>query len=113
MNFTDADRAVIEVREMLTKYRNKDAVTKTLHNRGMDAQEARDFVYSIHKANLSVNRKSSLATVVISGGIFAILVAIWVSTGRLFVVWLPISGIAMLWGLVKFFTASGYEVESD
>ena len=48
-----------------------------------------------------------------SGVIVAILLGVWFTTGRLFYIWLPLSGITFLWATVKFCTASGYEIETD
>jgi len=42
-----------------------------------------------------------------------ILTAVWIFAGRLFYIWLPLSAIALLWGIVKFLTASAYEIEDD
>jgi hypothetical protein len=116
MSFTEDDRAIIEVREMLMKYRNKDAVAKVLHNRGMDEQEATDFVYSIYKANLSANRKASIYATIISGAVLALMLLIVVGARRasgMIIIFLVASGIGFLWGGVKFLTASGYEIDED
>lgn len=107
------DRMVLEVRELLRKQRNKDVLVNYYVNRGMTHEDARDLVISVYKGNLSINRKSSLG-IMIGGGIgTAIFLAIWLGAGRLFVIWLPLCGIAFLTGLVKFLTASGYEVDDD
>jgi hypothetical protein len=47
------------------------------------------------------------------GGGVLIFGSILVFTGRFFIIWLPLSGIATLWGGIKFLTASGCEVEAD
>jgi hypothetical protein len=107
------DRSVLEVRALLAQQGTKDVVINYYINRGMDPDEASEMVVSIYKENLSINRKSSLG-VLIGGGIgTAILSAIWIGTGRLFILWLPICAIAFLWGFVKFIMASGYEVDDD
>ena len=68
MSFAEQDRSILEVRELLSKQRNKEVVINYYINRGMDPDEAREMVTSIYKENLSVNRKSSLG-VLIGGGI--------------------------------------------
>jgi hypothetical protein len=115
MAFTDEDRRIIEVRELLYKQRNKDAVVNYYVNRGMDPDEAREMVFSIYKENLWENRKMALGTM-IGGGIgTTIFVGIYLSSGRLFYIWLPLCAIAFLVGVAKFIMASGYEmnVEED
>jgi hypothetical protein len=113
MSLTETDRLANEVRELLYKTRNKEQVTRVLQGRGMDPDEARQWVRAIHKDNLWTNRKTSLGAIIGAGLVVVILTAIWIFTGRLFVVWLPLSVIALLWGIVKFLTASGYEIEDD
>lgn len=113
MSFTDQDRLVIEVRELLFKQRNKDAVVNYYVNRGMAPEEAHELVYSIYKENLWENRKTALG-VMIGGGIgTAIFVGIFLGTGRLFYIWLPICAVAFLGGIAKFLMASGYEMEVE
>ena len=113
MSFAEQDRSVLEVRALLAKQRNKEAVINYYINRGMDPDEAREMVVSIYKENLSINRKSSLG-ILIGGGIgTALLGGLWIGTGRLQILWLPLCAIAFLWGFVKFIMASGYEVDDD
>ena len=110
------DRAVLEIREMLAKLRNKDAVVRVLQNRGMPPDEARELVYDIHKAILTANRKSSLYAAIGSGCTCALLVLIVILSHRMsgaLVVFTLIAGGGFLWSGVKFLTASGYEVEDD
>lgn len=113
---TNEDRAIVEIREMLAKLRNKDAVARVLQNRGMNPEEARDLVVAIHKANLSANRKYSLYGAIGSGAVCALLTALMVFSRRVngaMVIFAVISGFGFLWSSVKFVTASGYEVEDD
>lgn len=51
------DRTVLEIRELLRQTRNRDAVVHVVEKRGMEPADAQELVYSIHKANLSANRK--------------------------------------------------------
>lgn len=113
MSSADETRFELEVRELLAKQRNKNTVVNFYVNRGMDPDEARDLVYSIYKENLSINRKSSLGWVIGGGLGTAVFVAIWLASGRLFYIWLPLCAIAFLIGLGRFIAASGYEVDED
>jgi hypothetical protein len=113
MPVTDMDRLVIEVRELLVTTKNKDQIVRVLENRGMDSVEARELVQGVYKQNLWENRKMSLLAAIGSGAIFVGLLIVWFATDRLFYVWLPLSGIAMLWGIVKCSTASGYSIEES
>ena len=113
MALTESDRLAIEVRDLLVQTKNKDQVTKVLINRGMDPDEARAWVCAIVKDNLWTNRKAALWTIIGSGAVVVILTAVWIFAGRLFYIWLPLSAIALLWGIVKFLTASAYEIEDD
>jgi len=116
MSFTNEDRAVMEIREILAKLRNKDAVVRVLQNRGMPLEEARELVYAIHKANLSANRKFSLYGAIGSGLLCALLALVLISSRRVngvLIIFMVISGVGFLWSGVKFVTASGYEVEDD
>jgi hypothetical protein len=113
MPITEMDRLVMEVRELLVTTQNKDQVIRLLENRGLDETEARDIVLGIYKQNLWENRKTSLFAAIGSGAIFIGLLIVWFATDRLFYVWLPLSGIAMLWGIVKSCTASGYSIEES
>ena len=113
MSFTDEDRTVLQVRELLATQRNKNVVVNYYINQGMAPDEAREMVYSIYKENRWENRKTALG-IMIGGGIgTAIFVAIWLGTGRLFYIWLPLCAIGFLSGLAKFLMASGYEVSAD
>ena len=116
MSFTDQDRSELEVRELLNKQRNKDAVINYYINRGVDSDEAREMVMSIYKDNLSTNRKSALGALIGGGigtgiGLLILLGARRISTGL--VIWLAICGLAFCGGLAKFLMASGYEIAED
>ena len=113
MPLTEPDRTVMEIRELLVTTENKDHVVRVLKTRGMDEAEAEDLVRAIFKQNRWENRKSSLAAMLGSGVIVAMLLGVWFSTGRLFYIWLPLSGIACLWATVKFCTDSGSTIETD
>ncbi len=116
MSFAEQDRSVLEVRELLSKQRNKEVVINYFINRGTDPDEAREMVTSIYKENLSINRKSSLGVLIGGGigtalGLFILVGARRISTGLM--IWLAICGFAFCGGLAKFLMASGYEVSDD
>lgn len=116
MQTSNEDRAILEIREMLAKLRNKDAVARVLQNRGMPPDEASALVQDIHKAILSANRKYSLYGAIGSGSVCAVLVLLMLASRRVSgaaVIFAVISGLGFLWSSVKFLTASGYEVEDD
>jgi hypothetical protein len=113
MPLSEMDRVVIEVRELLVTTQNKDQVVRVLKNRSLDESEAHDLVQAIYKQNLWDNRKTSLFAAIGSGAIFVGLLVVWFTTDRLFYVWLPLSGIAMLWAIIKCCTASGYQIEES
>jgi len=107
------DRNAALARELLAKHRNRKAAIITLTNQGMDGEEAAGLVQAIYKENLSSNRKSFFVTMIGGGMGTAIFLGIYFGTGRLFYIWLPLCGISFLYGLVRFLTASGYEVDPD
>lgn len=111
MPITEMDRLVAEVRELLASTKDKNAVLKVLRHRGMPADQAEEIVRAVFKQNLWDNRKTSLGMAVVSGLIAAGLIVVWITTDRLFYIWLPISLLAMLWGIIKCLTATGYEIE--
>jgi hypothetical protein len=121
----EADRTVLEIRELLAKTRNRDAVVRLMSGRGMPPEEAHGLVYSIHKANLSANRKSSFWLMMSGGtGIIISLLAILMTSGQatsrsararaivILVIGIPAVG-SLLWGFASFVMASGYEVDED
>ena len=110
---SNSDRAVIEVRELLLTTKDKEKVVRILINRGVDEAEARALVHAVRKANLATNRGSALLPMLGSGVVAVILLCVWVFAGRLFYIWLPLAAGSFIWFAVKFFMASGYEVEAD
>jgi hypothetical protein len=116
MAFTEMDRTVIEIRELLAKTKNKDQVVRIMKTRGMDEEEGRDLVYAIHKEILWTNRKSALWATITCGSGFLVLAIVVVAShfimGSLVVI-TGIVGLGFLWGAVKLFTASGYELDED
>jgi hypothetical protein len=116
MAFTEMDRIVIEIREFLAKTKNKDQVVRIMKTRGMDEGEAHELVYAIHKEILWTNRKAALwATIGCGTGFLALGIASLAThflIGALVVVTVVV-GLGALWGAVKLFTASGYELDED
>ncbi|MSU58927.1 MAG: hypothetical protein EXS35_12305 [Pedosphaera sp.] len=80
MAFTEMDRTVIEIRELLAKTQDKDKVVRILITRGMDEAEAHDLVYAIYKETLSFNRKSALWATIGCGTGFVVLGTIVLAT---------------------------------
>ncbi|TAL01258.1 MAG: hypothetical protein EPO07_08635 [Verrucomicrobia bacterium] len=113
MNFTDPTNTVATVRDLLAQKRDKKFAAGVLQKRGMDEEDARELVQQIFKENLSTNRRASLGFIFGGGLVTAIVLGVFFTSGRLYYVLLPFSGIAFVWGLIKFLTASGYEVEPD
>ena len=116
MSFTEMDRTVIEIRELLAKTQNKDGVVRIMKTRGMDEGEARDLVYAIHKEILWANRKSALWATIACGSAFVGLGIAVLATHFLLgalVVITGIVGLGAMWGAVKLITASGYELDED
>ena len=116
MSFTEMDRTVIEIRELLAKTQNKDGVVRILKNRGMDETEAHDLVYAIHKQILWTNRKSALWATIGCGTACVVLSIIVLATRGLvgaIVIFAVLTLLGALWGAVKLVTASGYELDED
>jgi hypothetical protein len=112
MPLTETDRTVIEIRELLVTTQDKDQVVCVLKNRGLDESEAHALVRAVYKQNRTENRKTSLIAMLGSGAVVVFLLAVLVTTGRLFYVWLPLAALAFLWATVKFCTATGYQIEA-
>lgn len=113
MPMSDAERAYIDARSMLALEKNKERVARTLTTRGMKAHQASDLVDQVYRDNQSENRKGAMGKLVLSGLILAAFGGIYVATGRLFYIILPIAAFGFLWGIVSFLIASGYEISSD
>jgi hypothetical protein len=112
MPFTSADRTAIETRSLLAQHRDKKIVARILQSRGIDEEEAHDLVRTIHKQNLWENRKLGIGICIVGGLGVLVFGGILLFAHRFFVFWLPASVITLLWGFIKFVTASGYEMES-
>lgn len=117
MNIDEVDdRKVLEIRELLRQTRNRDAVARFLHNRGLEEADARELVYAIHKANLTANRKGALYKMIGGGAVLALGLLIVFGAHRIgagLVIMLVLSGGGFLWGLTGFIMANGYEVDPD
>jgi len=113
---SEPDHTVTIVRDLLAQKRNKDLIVAVLQKRGMAEEDARELVHSIYKENLSANRRSSLGFLFGGGAGAFISLGIFLLSDRPQYYWLPICALAFfcfVWGLIKFLTASGYEVEPD
>jgi putative exporter of polyketide antibiotics len=123
MNMEEVDaRTILEIREILRQTRNRDAVVRLMQNRGMEETDAHELVYSIHRANLSANRKGALYKMIGSGTMLAVTLLILSVTHRTLganrinaalVIMAAISAGGFLWGLSGFIMANGYEVDPD
>jgi hypothetical protein len=116
MSFTEMDRTVIEIRELLAKTQNKDGVVRILKTRGMDESEARDLVHAIHREILWCNRKTALWAAIGSGIVCLVFAIIAIATHFLIggvVIIAAVAALGALWGAVKLLTASGYELDED
>ncbi len=117
MNFEAVDaRTVLEIRELLRQTRNRDGVVNVMEKRGLEPAEAQELVYSIHKANLSANRKGTLYKMIGSGAVLAILLLIVLGAHRIsagLAILLLVSAGGFLWGFAGFVMANGYEVDPD
>lgn len=113
MAMSDAERAYIDARSMLATEKNKERVARTLTSRGMKAGQASDLVDQVFRDNQSENRKGALGKLVMSGLILAAFGGVYLTTGYLFYIILPIAAIGFLWGIISFLIASGYEITVD
>ena len=117
MNLEDVDdRTVLEIRELLRQTRNRDGVVRVIQNRGMEEADAQELVYSIHKANLSANRKGALYKMIGSGVVLALMLLILLGAHRIspvLLIALLASGAGFIWGFAGFVMANGYEVDPD
>jgi hypothetical protein len=116
MPFTEMDRTVIEIRELLAKTQNKDGVVRLMKTRGLDESEAHDLVYAIHKEILWTNRKTALWAAIGSGILCLVFAIIAIVTHFLIggvVIIAVVAAFGALWGAVKLLTASGYELDED
>lgn len=113
MPMSDAERAYIDARSMLALEKNKERVVSTLQTRGVKAHLASDLVDQVFRDNQTENRKGALGKMVISALILAAFGGVYVATGRLFYIILPFAAFGLLWGIVSFLIASGYEIAAD
>ena len=113
MPITDADRLVVETRDLLAQHGDRKMVVRVLRTRGMDEAEAAEFVKRIYKQNLWENRKSALGIALAGGAGVLVFGAILIFAHRLFLLWLPLSALTCGWGIIKCLTCSGYEIEND
>jgi uncharacterized protein YoaH (UPF0181 family) len=113
MAMSNAERAYLDARSMLALEKNKDRVSRTLQSRGMKAGEAADLVDQVYRDNQATNRKSALGKILLSGLGLVVFGGVFLFTGRLFFIILPIVAIGFLWGIISFLTAPGYEIAVD
>lgn len=112
MVMSEEGRAYYKALGLLGQERNVDRVKRILVADGMKPMAADDLVDSVHADIRSHNRKKAVMKFVISGLLLLVFGGIYVFTGRLFFIMLPLAGIGAIWGFIKFVTASGYELDS-
>ncbi len=110
MAMTDAERVYISTRELLGREKNKEKVVRILMSRGANAVSASEMVDTVFGDIQSHNRRASIGKIIMSGLGLLVFGGIFIFTGHLFFIILPLAGVGFLWGIITFLTASGYEL---
>ena len=113
MAMTIAERAYLDARTMLALEKNKERVSRILESRGMKAGLAAELVDQVFSDNQRQNRKGALGKLLLSGLIMLVFGGIFLATGRLYYIVLPFAAVGVLWGLISYASASGYEITVD
>ena len=113
MVMTNEERAYLLARNTLAEYKNKDKAVKDLIGKGIKKEVAAKLVDDVFENNKTENRKYAIPKMVLSGIIFIILLAVFMTTGVLYFIWLPVCAFGFLWGLFNMFMANGYEISTD
>ncbi len=90
---TNAERARLDVANLLAQERSKDKTARILSSRGLSSAQAVELVDSVFAENRSMNRKAALGKVLLSGLGLLVFGGIFVATGRIFFIILPLAGI--------------------
>jgi hypothetical protein len=110
---TSAERSRLAVADLLAQERSKEKAARILTSRGLSAAQAMELVDSVFCEIRGQNRKTALGKVILSFLGIVVFGGIFLATGRLFFIILPLAGIGLLWGGIQWLTASGFEVAVD
>jgi hypothetical protein len=109
----DDEKMFFHVVERLRSLKNPDKVKEDLVAKGMHRVKADEVVDAVHKALKWEIRKGALVKMVGSGLVLGLFLLIFVFTGHLFFIIIPITAVGFLWGLGQFVFATGYEVPAN
>lgn len=113
MPFDPSQRKYIDAREALASTQDRQKAIATVESTGLDRAEAEEIVEEIYRDNLRENRGKAFWKLAVAGLTFVAFWGILMATGRLFYIILAFSGISLVVGLVNFFMANGYEMETQ
>ena len=112
MAMSDADRVYLNAHNILSQEKSKDKAARVLKSRGMPEPQARALIDEIFRDNQAANRKTAFVKIGLSALSLVVFGAIFVFTGRVFFIILPLAAIGFLWGLIKALTADGFDIEA-
>ena len=113
MAMSDADRVYLNAHNILSQEKSKDKAARVLKSRGMPEGQARELIDQIFKDNQAANRKTAYGKIGLSAASLVLFGGIFVFTGRLFYIILPLAAIGFLWGLITALTADGFDIAVD
>jgi hypothetical protein len=113
MPFDPSQRKYINAREALASTQDKQKAIARMEATGLDRSEAEEIVEEIYRENLKENRGKAFWKLAVAGVTFVVFWIVLIATGRLFYLILFFSGISLTVGLVNFFMAKGYEMETQ
>ncbi|MBA3938652.1 MAG: hypothetical protein H0X38_14460 [Planctomycetes bacterium] len=112
MAMTDAQRVYLNAHNILSQEKSKDKAAQVLKSRGMSEAQARALIDEVFRDNQAANRKTAFVKIGLSALSLVVFGAIFVFTGRVFFIILPLAAIGFLWGLIKALTADGFDIEA-
>jgi hypothetical protein len=107
------ERAYLQARNLLAEHKNKEKAARELSFKGMGKERAIALVDQVFADNLRENRKYAVPKMVGSGLMFLVLLGVFLSTGRLYLIWLPVCAVGFLWGLANIVLTDGFEIPTD
>ncbi len=113
MAISNAERAFLDARNVLSQERSKEKTSRILQSRGLSANQASELVEAVFADNKRTNRKTAITKMLLSAGSLVLFGGIYLFTGRLFYIILPIAAFGFLWGLISAFTASGWDIQTS